>query len=55
MNTQLKRLDRVIAMLAKTRNDIAQNPEIELEIDRLLNVVEVSTSALVDEVDEELK
>lgn len=55
MQAQLKRLDRVIQQLAMARNEIARNPELELDLERLLTIVEVSSTALADEVEEELK
>lgn len=55
MNTHLKRLDRAIQQLAMARNEIAQNPELEFDIEKLLTIVEVSVTALADEVEDELK
>lgn len=55
MQTHLKRIDRIIGSLANTRNEIAQNPEVELDIDQWLTTVEVAAQGLTDEVEEELK
>jgi hypothetical protein len=49
------RLDHLIQRLAKIRNDVANNPEVELDINGELHVIETAVDLLDEVVEEELK
>ena len=50
-----RRLDMLITKLVAVRQEVVNNPEIELDLDRELNVVETSIQLLCEVVEEELK
>lgn len=54
MNSKV-RLDRLIQRLAKIRNDVQNNPEVELDINGELHVIETAVELLDEVVAEELK
>jgi hypothetical protein len=50
----IKRLDRLIQQCVRIRNEIANAPEVDLDLERELQVVETSVNLLAEVVDEEL-